>query len=121
SIMAAVFLPFREDREVVLVDLRGTDATDGLRCPQSVDDSDLKSYFQSAFEPSRIRRCRTELERTHDLTQYGSIAAIEDLEEVRVGLGYSKINLLGISGGTRMAMVYLRHRPDAIRSVALTG
>jgi pimeloyl-ACP methyl ester carboxylesterase len=42
-----------------------------------------------------------------------------DLNDLRLALGYEKINLWGISYGTRFALAALRDHPDGIRSVIL--
>jgi pimeloyl-ACP methyl ester carboxylesterase len=47
--------------------------------------------------------------------------AVRDLETVREALGAERINLYGISYGTRVAQHYLRRHPDRVRSVVLDG
>jgi len=42
-----------------------------------------------------------------------------DYEQLRLALGYEKINLMGVSYGTRAAMEYLRRYPEQVRSVVL--
>jgi pimeloyl-ACP methyl ester carboxylesterase len=44
---------------------------------------------------------------------------MDDLDEVRQFLGYAKINLYGVSYGTRAAMVYARRHPERTRAVIL--
>jgi pimeloyl-ACP methyl ester carboxylesterase len=45
--------------------------------------------------------------------------AMDDLDDVRQFLGYSKIDLYGGSYGTRAAIVYARRHPDSTRAVIL--
>ena len=44
-----------------------------------------------------------------------------NLEAVRAALGYDKVNLYGVSYGSRVALVYLRSHPERVRSAALHG
>jgi pimeloyl-ACP methyl ester carboxylesterase len=55
------------------------------------------------------------------VTQYTTEIAMDDLDDVRQFLGYSKIDLYGVSYGTRAAMVYVRRHRDHTRAVILDG
>src|SRR5437867_3628919 len=77
--------------------------------------------FGSLFPLDRVRQCRHALSKKFDLTQYTTANFIEDLEEVRVALGYDQINLIGGSYGSRAALVYLRMHPEHIRSAAISA
>ena len=46
---------------------------------------------------------------------------MEDLEALRVALGYSQLNLYGISYGSRVAQHFVRRFPDSTRTVVLDG
>ena len=46
---------------------------------------------------------------------------MDDLDEVREALGYEKLNLWGISYGTRAALVYMRQHPERVRTAVLDG
>jgi pimeloyl-ACP methyl ester carboxylesterase len=50
--------------------------------------------------------CRRKLEPVADLTQYTTPIAMDDLDDVRAWLRYERINLVGLSYGTRAALVY---------------
>jgi pimeloyl-ACP methyl ester carboxylesterase len=62
-----------------------------------------------------------ELEKRADLTQYSTPAAADDLDDVRAWLGYERISLLGVSYGTRVALVYLRRHPERVHRAVLMG
>ena len=111
----------RRDRDIVLVDQRGTGRSSPLDC--------------AAFGPttasrrrSRSIRCRR---RRHapgncrrsgiDPAQYTTAAFVADLDAIRVALGYDRINLWGGSYGTRVALEYLRRHPAQVRSMVLDG
>ena len=112
-----------ELRDIVLVDQRGTGGSNPLHCSlgesfneiiQSVAigvDADLKA----------VDKCRQELERRADLRMYTTPMAMDDLDEIRAALGYDRINLFGVSYGTRAALAYMRQHPVRVRSAILRG
>ncbi|HYV46518.1 MAG TPA: alpha/beta fold hydrolase [Myxococcaceae bacterium] len=107
---------FRDERDVVLVDLRGTGGPSRLDC-----DTKGASDLDDLFPPEAMRRCREELSKKADLKQYTSAASVDDLDEVRAALGYDQVNLYGASWGTRAALIYLRRHPQHVRSAILEG
>jgi pimeloyl-ACP methyl ester carboxylesterase len=68
-----------------------------------------------------VTEMRHALEPRADLTQYTTSIAMDDLDDVRAWLGYEKINLFGLSYGTRAALVYMRQHPEHVRSAILMG
>lgn len=110
----------RQQRDVVLVDQRGTGGSNPLPCVLR-DPKDAQSIIAEAVPPEKVRACRTELEKKADLTQYTTSIAADDLDEVRQALGYDKINVFGGSYGTRAAFVYLRLHGDHVRTLTLEG
>ena len=110
----------RRDREIVLVDQRGTGASNPLKCGVPAR-SNLQRYLSDLMSPETAGECRKELEKRADLTLYTTPIAMDDLDEVREALGYERINLFGGSYGTRAALVYLRQYPARTRSVVLMG
>ncbi len=111
----------RRERDVVLVDQRGTGASNPLNCKLHGDKSDMQSYFDEAFPIEKLRACRAELEQAANLKLYTTSIAMADLDEVRAALGYDKINVYGGSYGSTAALVYLREHPDHTRSAAVFG
>jgi pimeloyl-ACP methyl ester carboxylesterase len=110
--------PIRRERDLVFVDLRGTGASAPLRC-EVTDPNDLAQLLAAGFDFAKLDACLAELDA--DLTQYTTSAVIDDLEQVRAALGYSQINLIGISYGTRAALAYMRRHGDRTRSAVLDG
>ena len=55
-------------------------------------------------------------QRARDVAQYTTSLAVQDLERVRAALGYERINLYGVSYGTRVAQQYLRRFPARVRA-----
>ncbi len=78
-------------------------------------------YRDEARFLEAVRRCRKELERKADLRYYTTPLAMDDLDEVRGWLGYPRLNLYGVSYGTKASMVYLRQHPERVRAVVLQG
>ncbi|MDD8060691.1 alpha/beta hydrolase [Shewanella metallivivens] len=108
----------RQQRDILLIDQRGTGQSNILSC----DDGDLNalSINEDNLDMLAItEKCLAGLDA--DVTQYGSNTALKDFEAVREFLGYKKLHLYGISYGTRMAQLYMRHYPEALATVTLDG
>ena len=110
--MINLMFPIHEDRDIVLVDQRGTGKSNPLRC---LDPEDETLTGEQALE--EVRACPTTLEA--DLRFYTTEIAMIDLDEVRTALGYERINLYGASYGTRAALTYLRMFPERVRTLTL--
>ncbi len=110
----------RRDRDIVLVDQRGTGGSNPLSCEVG-DDEDLQAYLGPLLPIELVEACRPELEKRADLTLYTTPIAMDDLDDVRAWLGYEQINLYGISYGTRATLVYIRRHGDRVRSAILSG
>jgi pimeloyl-ACP methyl ester carboxylesterase len=108
----------RSQRDVVLVDQRGTGKSNLLACAlQSIDDA--QAVLGEPYSLDKIRQCRAESDKTADTTQYTTSIAVEDLDEVRSALGYDRINLFGGSYGAKPALVYLRMYGAHVRTLTL--
>lgn len=56
-----------------------------------------------------------------DINNYNMLNVIEDIETVRKQLGYHKINLLSVSYGTRIALLYSYKYPEIIKRTLMIG
>jgi pimeloyl-ACP methyl ester carboxylesterase len=65
--------------------------------------------------------CATEIAAKADLRFYTTRDAAADLEALRQALGIDKLNLYGVSYGTRLAQVYATLYPNHVRSIVLDG
>jgi pimeloyl-ACP methyl ester carboxylesterase len=112
------FRDILKDRDVVLVDQRGTGHSNPLKCEfdESLQEKLLED--ESLYLPA-LMECVDKLDA--DTRFYTTPESIKDLEEVRKALEIPKWNLLGISYGTRKALTYVKMFPEAIRSVILDG
>lgn len=70
----------------------------------------------------KIRDYKTELkEQNIDINNYNILNVIEDMEAIRKQLGYKKINLLSVSYGTRVALLYSYKYPEIINRTLMIG
>ncbi|WOT05204.1 alpha/beta hydrolase [Shewanella youngdeokensis] len=109
----------RQNHDVILIDQRGTGLSNPLQCiddglahPLTINEADLDTREET-------QKCLAELDA--DVTQYDSLSALRDFEAIRLHLGYKKLHLYGVSYGTRMAQLYMRHYPDSLATVTLDG
>lgn len=116
---AAPFDRVRRNRDIILLDQRGTGRSHRLDCHYDNQDS-LTSFNDVDVGPANVK-CRDELSKDSDLRQYTTSVAVIDLDTVRRLLGYSHINLYGNSYGTRVAQHYARRYPRSTRAVILDG
>jgi pimeloyl-ACP methyl ester carboxylesterase len=118
SILASAFERINQRRDIVLVDQRGTGESHPLECQAAEEDEAALETDTEAVQ-AIVRRCLEELEA--DPRFYTTSIAMDDLEDVRQGLGYEQINLYGVSYGTRAALVYMRQHPQSVRAAILDG
>lgn len=118
SFAAENFAPLRRERDIVLVDQRGTGGSNPLNCDLYPS---LSAALGDLFPVDAIRACRAQLEPQADLRLYTTPIAMDDLDDVRAALGYERINLYGASYGTRAAQVYIQRHPAHVRSMILVA
>jgi pimeloyl-ACP methyl ester carboxylesterase len=108
------FAQVQRNRDLIMVDQRGTGGSRRLACPNGyvrrVDATAVTGY---------LRRCLAPLDA--DPRFYTTSVAADDLEVVRRTLGYDKIDLFGGSYGATLAQAYVRRYPASVRSVVLDG
>jgi len=109
-------------RDLVFVDQRGTGASAPLVCPAERN-LPLAEVVDPKRVAARLQACRAALEALPhgELRQYTTSIAVTDLEAVREYLGHARINLIGVSYGTRVALEYQRRYAQAVRRAVLDG
>lgn len=113
-----MFRRVQSERDIVLVDQRGTGKSNPLNCTSDSDSlQDLNEPDQTGLD--RLRKCMHGYDA--DLRLYTTPIAMDDLDEVRAFLAYDRINLYGGSYGTRAALVYLRRHEAHVRSMVIDG
>jgi pimeloyl-ACP methyl ester carboxylesterase len=106
----------RQDRDVILVDARGTGRSTPLRCE---DARPLADRLAGIGDDEVLAACLAALPvPTAALT---TTHVVEDLERIRGALGVERWHVLGVSYGTRVAAMYGVAHPDATASLVLDG
>lgn len=108
-----LFTGMLDNRDLLLIDQRGTGRSNRLACPLPADSGDALARL-GGTDPVEVIACRAELEKIADLTRYTTRQAVLDMEEVRAALGIERLDLFGMSYGTRPALDYLRLYPDRV-------
>lgn len=109
----------RKQRDIVLVDQRGTGQSHSLDCPAESEAAAKLTEPTPAERAHLVKQCLAHL--NGDPRYYTTSVAIADLDAVREALGADQINIYGISYGTRVALEYLRYYGAHVRSVVLDG
>ncbi|MGH8191085.1 MAG: alpha/beta fold hydrolase [Rhodanobacteraceae bacterium] len=121
--MAPAFAPLLTHRDLLLLDQRGTGGSHPLTCPEV--EKEFDKLADTAPTPAQmtamVGKCAAEVEKTSDPRYYTTTDAVADLEAVREALGAPKLDLVGVSYGTRMAQHYATAHPGAVRSIVLDG
>lgn len=115
--MPGAFTRIQRDRDIVLVDQRGTGGSNALNC--EFPDEDAVAQMSVEQIQALTKACLSSL--PGDPVYYTTSVAVQDLDRVRAALGYEQINLYGISYGTRVAQHYLRRYPARVRTAILDG
>ncbi|HEY1492480.1 MAG TPA: alpha/beta fold hydrolase, partial [Steroidobacteraceae bacterium] len=116
--VAGAFARINRDRDIVLLDQRGTGGSNLLDCP---GDEETLYRLSDAQVAQQTRACLSALGARADVAYYTTSIAVQDLEQVRRALGYARIDIYAVSYGTRVAQHYIRRYPQAVRAVILDG
>ena len=116
--------PVRKTRDIVLIDQRGTGKLSPLVC-RDANGQELALPDDVTAGADAIAdyagRCAQSLAGKADPRLYTTTIAVQDLDTVRRALGVDKINLIGVSYGTRVAQQYAARFPQHTRSIVLDG
>ncbi len=121
------YASFVTDRDFILFDQRGIGYSQpALECPgytkflyDTLDKDDSTFALETQYYQA-VRDCRDELTNQGiNLWAFTTAASAADLNDMRTSLGYKTWNLLGVSYGTRLALVAMRSFSQGLRSVVL--
>jgi pimeloyl-ACP methyl ester carboxylesterase len=117
--VAGSFRELLRERDVVLVDQRGTGGSNPIDCRTPGE----AAATEATDDPEAARRFAAECLAGLDADPrfYTTSDAVLDLEAVRAAIGAEQVNLVGISYGTRVALEYLRREPGRVRTAVLDG
>ena len=114
---AAALEPARRDRDILLLDQRGTGQSARMDCP--IDDDIVEGQYSTEETIAFTEACLEQL--PHDPRFFTTSVAVADLEALRAALGYPALNLVGTSYGTRVAQHFARRYPGSTRTVVIDG
>jgi pimeloyl-ACP methyl ester carboxylesterase len=97
------------DHDLLLVDNRGSGASDPIHCPEA----------EQSFTLAAAVQCRTLLGSRAD--DYGTVAAVDDLDAVLRYIHASDVDLYGESYGTFFAQVFALRHPQGLQRLVLDG
>lgn len=117
----AAFGRVRRNRDILLIDQRGTGESARLDCDYGEEPGDdlVDGQYSREKTLAFTESCLADL--PHDPRYFTTSVAVTDLEAVRVALGYPALNLYGVSYGSRVAQHYARRYPEATRTIVLDG
>lgn len=121
--------PLRRNRDIVLFEQRGTLYSEpALTCPEILKlTEDTIERRLTVTEANRLaleayNDCLRRLEDEGvNIAAFDSVENANDIEALRVALGYDQINLYGVSYGTLLALHAMRQNPDGLRAVILNS
>ncbi len=104
--------PIVQDHTLILFDQRGTGFSQpSLNCPELEGDT-------TSNDP--VKACHDRLvSEGVNLQMYNSAASAADVNDLAAALGYDKVNLWGISYGTKLGLTILRDHPNIVQSAVL--
>ena len=114
--LSQVVQPFTRNRDVIVVDQRGTGRSAPMKCAALTDTTEELSAEDTV---PLTKQCLDTL--PHDPRYFSTTAAVQDLEQLRSALGYQQLSVYGVSYGTRVAMQYLREFPNSVRALVIDG
>lgn len=121
-----LFARLNNRRDIVFVDQRGTGRSAPLDCNEPRHPP-LAEPANTDAQLARLRECLARLQAepplrsADDLRFFTTPIAVQDLDAVRARLGAERIDLVGVSYGTRVALDYARQFPDRLRRSVLDG
>jgi pimeloyl-ACP methyl ester carboxylesterase len=112
--------------DVVMVGYRGVDGSSVLNCPEVTaalqNSADYLAKASLSAYSQAFAACAQRLERSGvDLAGYTLAEQADDIEAARVALGYTRIDLLSESAGTRLGMIYQWRYPNSVDRSVMVG
>jgi pimeloyl-ACP methyl ester carboxylesterase len=118
---------FLTDHDFILIGYRGVDGPIKLtsknlrKSMKGLHHNMLSNESLDNISSCMKEYCEELIKKGIDVNNFTMIDVIDDFEEVRKQLGYSKINLFSASYGTRVALLYNYRYPDAIKRSLMVG
>lgn len=118
---------FLTDHDFILIGYRGVDGPIQLKSKKL--GKSMKGLHYKMLSDESLDNLGLQMKQYYDelikqgidINNFTIIDVIDDFEDVRKQLGYSKINILSGSYGTRVALLYSYRYPDAIKRSLMVG
>ncbi len=114
---AWAFEAVRRNRDILLIDQRGTGESATMNC--EFDEDLIEGEFSTEQTLEYTRECLEQL--PYDPRFFTTSVAVSDIEAVREALAYPTLNLYGVSYGSRVAQHFARRYPASTRTVVIDG
>lgn len=116
----------RKRRDVIIVSQRGAGGSSpNLDCFEPRTSEPARAKRRAVTEPQEreiLLRCRADFDkRKIDMSMYSTPALADDVADLVKAMQLGKVNLYGISYGTRWALEIMRRHPNIVRSAVLDG
>jgi pimeloyl-ACP methyl ester carboxylesterase len=109
-------VPALPDRDMLIVDLRGTGRSGRLGCATE----DTAQWIPAGQEQvEAVARCAQEVGPRRD--DYTTVGSVLDVEAIRRALNLPKPSLLGVSYGTWVVQTYAALFPDLVQAAVIDG
>jgi len=115
------------DYDFIMYNQRGSHLNEpSLVCPDASDlfwsmaKQGLTAHERADLRIEKRLECHDNLiAQGIDLSGYNTVETAADVNDLRIALGYDKVNLYGTSSGTRTILTIMRNHPEGIRSAIL--
>lgn len=118
--------PIREQKDVILIDLRGTGFSEPRLCPDigksflEILSKDQSEEIDEQQKIETVMNCQQDLiSRNIDIASYNSQSIAKDLHALKEQLNYQQWHVYGVSYGTYVAQVYASYFPQDCKSLIL--
>lgn len=119
--------PVLQDRDIIILELRGTlRSKPNLACTETLEltraniERNLTDEESLNLSRQALDSCFQRLQESGaNLAAFNRREAANDVESLRAALGYSQINLYGVSYGTAVAQEVMRLHPQTVGAVIL--
>jgi pimeloyl-ACP methyl ester carboxylesterase len=109
-------VPALPDRDMLIVDVRGTGRSGRLGCPTL----DTAQWIPAGQEQvDAVARCAQEVGRRRD--DYTTVGSVLDIEAIRRALNLPAPSLLGVSYGTWVVQTYAALFPKLVQAAVIDG
>ncbi|MBA3874170.1 MAG: alpha/beta fold hydrolase [Anaerolineae bacterium] len=116
-----------KNQDVIIFDQRGVGRSEPALDCKEITDYTINSLDKILTIDEAVQQgndaataCANRLAGTGvNLGSYNSAENASDVNDIRIALGYDKLDLYGISYGTKLALTIMRDHPEAVRSAII--